>query len=106
MGGRLSKIKGIRSKKGEKAMTQEQYNRAVQINERLTDLNGTKKNIGDTTKHRLWYAYNDGEFGSDWRLAPEWAMRSISDILDKHDLMIRQEIDEEIERLKKEIETL
>lgn len=30
----------------------------------------------------------------------------IGEILDKHDLMIRQEIDEEIERLKAEIETL
>lgn len=33
-------------------------------------------------------------------------MRLIGDILDKHDLMIRKEIDEKIEKLKKEIETL
>lgn len=29
-----------------------------------------------------------------------------SDILDRHDLMIRQDIDDEINNLKKEIETL
>lgn len=87
-------------------MTQEQYKRAVEIGNELTALNETKDNIKKTGKHRLWYAYNDGEFGSEWRLTPEWAMRNISDILDKHDIMIRQEIDEEIEKLKKEIETL
>lgn len=87
-------------------MTQEQYKRAVQIANELTALNETKDKIKETGKHRLWYAYNDGEFGSEWGLTSEWAMRHISDILDKHDIMIRQEIDEEIEKLKAEIETL
>lgn len=87
-------------------MTKEQYKRAIQIYNSLENLNDTKKNIENTQKHRLWYGHNDGEFGSSWRLAPEWAMRNIADILDKHDLMIRQEIDDEIARLKKEIETL
>lgn len=87
-------------------MTQEQYERAVEIGKELADLNDTKEHIKKKEKHRLWYAYNDGGFGSEWRLTPEWAMRNISDILDKHDIMIRQEIDEEIEKLKKEIEEL
>lgn len=87
-------------------MTKEQYKRAIEIYNRLENLNDTKKNIENTKKHRLWYGYNNGEFGSSWGLAPEWAMRNIADILDKHDLMIRQEIDDEIARLKKEIETL
>ena len=87
-------------------MTEEQYLRAVQINDRLAELEKVKDDIKPTSKHRLWYAYNTGEFGSDWSLCSEWRMRYIGDILDKHDLMIRQEIDEEIEKLKKEIETL
>lgn len=87
-------------------MTKEQYKRAIEIYNRLEALNDTKKNIEKTERHRLWYGYNDGEFGSSWTLSPEWAMRNIADILDKHDLMIRQEIDDEIARLKKEIETL
>ena len=33
-------------------------------------------------------------------------MRLISDILDRHDVQIRQEIDEEIAKLKREIEAL
>lgn len=87
-------------------MTQEQYNRAVQINYRIDELEKVKDAIKQTTKHRLWYASNSGEFGSSWLLVSELTMRNISEILDKHDVMIRQEIDEEIERLKAEIETL
>ena len=87
-------------------MTDKQYTRAVQISKRIEELEKVKKEIKETTKHRLWYAYNRGEYGSDWSLTGEWAMRQIGEILDKHDLMIRQEIDDEIERLKREIETL
>ena len=84
-------------------MTQEQYQRALQIGERLDNLARVKKEIDDTTKHRLWYAWK-GE--SDWRLTSEWVMRYISELLDKHDTAIRQQIDEEIKRLKAEIENL
>lgn len=84
-------------------MTQEQYIRAVQISDRLQELKKVKDEIKETTKHRLWYAY---KFERDWHLSSEWVMLYISEILDKHDLMIRQEIDEEIAKLKAEIETL
>jgi len=87
-------------------MTDEQYTRAVQINNRIKELEKVKEYIKQKTKHRLWYAYNTGEFGSSWSLCPEWCMRNIGDILDKHDLMIRQEIEEEIEKLKAEIKEL
>lgn len=87
-------------------MTDKQYTRAVQISKRIETLEEVKDGIKDKSKHRLWYAYNSGEYGSDWSLTGEWAMRQIGEILDKHDLMIRQEIDDEIERLKREIETL
>ena len=87
-------------------MTQEQYIRAVQISERLQELEKVKDDIKNTSKHRLWYAHNSGEFGSEWSLVSEWRMRYICEILDKHDTMIRAEIDEEIEKLKAEIEKL
>lgn len=87
-------------------MTEEKYKRAVQINKCITNLSETIDHIKETSKHRLWYAYKSGEFGSEWRLTPEWAMMNISDILDKHDLMIRQEIEEEIKKLKEEIKEL
>ena len=84
-------------------MTQEQYRRANPIGERLAELERVKKEIENTAKHRLWYAWK-GE--SDWRLTSEWVMKYIDKLLDKHDTAIRQEIEEEIERLKAEIETL
>ena len=84
-------------------MTQEQFQRVVMINDRLEELARVKKEIDDTSNHRLWYALKGD---SDWWLTSEWVMRYIGVLLDKHDLMIRQEIEEEIERLKKEIETL
>ena len=82
-------------------MTDEQYKRAVQIHERLNELQEVKKEIEGTREHRLWYA----EKGSEWRLTSEWIMRYIGELLDKHDTMIRAEI-EEISDLLNEIETL
>ena len=84
-------------------MTPEQYKRAVQINDRISELEKVKKEIKETTKHRLWYA-EKCERG--WGLTSEWIMCYISKILDKHDQMIRQEIDDEIAALKAEIERL
>lgn len=84
-------------------MTEEQYIRAVEIYNRIGELEKAKEEIKEKTKHRLWYAC---QVERGWMLTSEWVMRYISKILDKHDLMIRQEIDEEIEKLKKEIKTL
>ena len=85
-------------------MTEQQFNRAVEIQKRLEALYETKEQIQSTDKHRLYFAYkqSDGEF----RCCPKWSMSPIVELLDKHDRMIRQEIEEEIERLKKEIEDL
>ena len=85
-------------------MTKQQYDRSVWISERLDELEKVKDELKDTAEHRLWYANKLG--GGEWMLASEWKMRYIDKLLDKHDLMIRQEIDDEIEKLKKEIETL
>ena len=84
-------------------MTEEQYKRAVAINDRISELEKVKDEMGKTTNHRLWYA----EKGTgDWRLTSEWIMRHIGEILDRHDVMIRQEIEDEIKKLKEEIKTL
>lgn len=85
-------------------MTQEQYNRAVEIKKRLDDLERVKDVIKGTVSHRLTYSEESGSSG--WKVCWPNTMRLIGDILDKHDLMIREEIDEEIKNLKKEIETL
>lgn len=85
-------------------MTQEQYNRAVEIKKRLDDLEKVKDAIRGTVTHRLTYSEESGSSG--WKVCWPNTMQLIGDILDKHDLMIRKEIDEEIKNLKKEIETL
>lgn len=85
-------------------MTEQQYNRACQINDRLSKLASVKRCIEGTSTHRLYFAYKDS--CGDFRCCPDWAMGGISEILDKHDQMIRQEIEEEIERLKNEIDEL
>ena len=85
-------------------MTQEQFNRAVEISYRIDNLKETLKHIENTSQHRLFYAYKT--CNGDYTICPDWAMRNIYDILDRHDLMIRKEIRDEIESLTKEIETL
>lgn len=84
-------------------MTTEQYTRAIQISERLKDLEQVKKAISSTTRNRLTYE-REGDVGFDAH--PSWAIKPIGNILDRHDKMIREEIDQEIEALTKEIEAL
>lgn len=84
-------------------MTLEQYYKAIGISDRIKELNEVKKEIKDKSAHRLSYSYNSN---NNYILCPEWAMRSISGILDRHDRMIREEIDAEIEKLNKMIEEL
>lgn len=87
-------------------MTEEQFNEAVRINNRIGELEEVKKKISLSTYNRLSYIQKDGSIHDDWTIVGEWIMKDISDILDRHDQQIRQEIDEEIEKLKKEIEAL
>ena len=88
-------------------MTQEQYKRACQINDRLTDLADVKKRIGSNSNEKIILSYLYRSVNSnDYTHCNYWCMRNIADILDRHDKMIREEIDAEIESLKKEIEML
>lgn len=84
-------------------MTQKQYQRAVAIYKRLDELGRVKEEIKGTASKRLTYSK---ESSRGWDVCWPNTMRLITEILNKHDLMIRKEIDEEIERLEKEIETL
>lgn len=89
-------------------MTQEQFYTAIKLNHRLEALLEVKEEIADIEKHRLWYAesYSPMCGTTQWDTVSECAMRDISDILDRHDQMIRQEIDEEIAKITKQIEEL
>lgn len=83
-------------------MTQEQYNRAVEIGKRLEKLEKVQKELGKGTS-KLSFST---KIGGEYYIFSECLLSSISDILDRHDKMIREEIDAEIEKLKKEIEKL
>ena len=83
-------------------MTDKQFERAVEISSRIKELEEVKKEISETEEHRLSYSY----YSSAWQLCPSCVMSQIRGILDKHDKMIRQEIDEEISTLKEEIKEL
>lgn len=81
-------------------MTQEQYNRAVMISHRIADLERLKRDLSPSKYRRLTYVDNE------YSPLPEWQMTHISDLLDKHDAMIRKEIDIEISTLMEEVEAL
>ena len=89
-------------------MTQEQFNTAIKLHHRLEALSKVKEEIADIEKHRLWYAesYSPMCGTTQWDTVSECAMQSISDILDRHDQMILQEIDDEIAKITKRIKAL
>lgn len=81
-------------------MKEEQYNRAIQIHYRIENLEKIKEDLSRVDNKLTYVSKSNGQelYSYDFK--------NISDILDKHDLQIRSEIDTEIESLKKEIETL
>ena len=81
-------------------MKEEQYNRAIQIHYRINNLERIKEDLLRVDNKLTYVNKSKGE-----ELYP-YDFKHISDILDKHDLQIRAEIDAEIESLEKEIETL
>lgn len=87
-------------------MDKETYNRAIAINNRLSQLQKVKDELKDTHKNYLTYAEKANSLGDRDSLCSYWIMKYISDILDKHDKMIRQEIDCEIAALNNKIEEL
>lgn len=87
-------------------MDKETYNRVVAISNRLRQLQKVKEELEDTRSHYLTYAEKANSLGDRDSLCAKWIMENISAILDKHDKMIRQEIDGEIAALNKEIEGL
>ena len=84
-------------------MTQEQFNRAMELKEKLDGLKEAKKEIETKSSHRLSYLErSDGE----WRAVYVGRLGGIGEILDRHDKQIRKEIDEEIAHIGEEIARL
>ena len=87
-------------------MTKEQYQRACEINERLKQLEQVKKEIRGTATHRLTYVYSRYKDRDDYVPCSNYVMSYIGNLLDKHDEIIRAEIEAEIAALEQEIESL
>jgi hypothetical protein len=74
------------------------------LKERLDGLNEVKKEIGSILSHRISYVKEiDRGFRCETVVLE---LESISEILFRHDVQIRQEIDEEIQKIYNEIESL
>ena len=89
-------------------MTEQQFKKAKELHERLEQLEEVNKEIrnDDDYKSILSYISLGGDYCSEWEFVNNEIMNYIRGILDWHDQQIRQEIDDEIEKLKKEIEAL
>lgn len=81
-------------------MEKEKFERAIAINNRLKDLDDVLAAISPKASYRLSYIDKNNKG------CAEWKMRIIGNLLDKHDEMIRAEIQKEIDSLHAEIETL
>ncbi len=86
-------------------MTEEQYNEAIKIHDRLGELEEVIKAINGTDNHKLSYLEkrSNGNYDS---IVSEDSLRPIGDILDRHDIAIREEISDEIAILKAKIAEL
>ena len=85
-------------------MTEEQYTEVIAIHNRFVALQETKKHIENSSNYKLSYKYRMPD--NSYRDIPEWILRPISDLLDRHDAMIREEIDREIKELTERIKQI
>lgn len=84
-------------------MTQEQYNRAIEINDRLKELNLFLDTLKHYTKPILCYSYNNVSYK---QVICDDLVYKLEDIFTRHDKIIRKEIEDEIKNLQDEIKTL
>lgn len=87
-------------------MKEEQYLRAVEINKRIEELSETKRELRQNHMHKLSFSSCLNDITDVYQMCPDWVIDPIKAILAKHYKMILQEISDEINSLKKEIETL
>ena len=85
-------------------MTEEQYTEAIAIHNRIVALQEAKKHVYNSNNYKLGYKYRMPD--NSYREVPEWILRPISDLLDKHAAMIREEIDREIKELTERIKQI
>lgn len=82
-------------------MTQEQYQRVIEINKRIEQLNQVNEEI-----EGAFLTYAKRENANRDSTCRDWRMAYIHKLLDAHNMQIREEIDNEIKELEQEIERL
>lgn len=91
-------------------MNRETITKVLAIHAEIECLEAVQKEIEGTKKHRLSYLeYNEGltlRDRSQWQISDMDKLKFIGDILDCHDVQIRQEIAQRIEKLNKELEVM
>lgn len=90
-------------------MDAETISKILAVHQEIECLGQVKEAIGGTRAHRLCYIrepYSTMGSSNEWSIENMDIMKFIGDILDRHDLQIRQEIDNRIEELKQELEQL
>ena len=87
-------------------MTEEQINKVVENRQKIDALNDLKQKLECTDRIRLSFTAELDRDAKEWEPISRFRLMPIDDILKKHDKMIRQEIDERITALKKELEEL
>lgn len=90
-------------------MTQEEVNRIIVLHQTIECLEEVKQFLNSRSDHRL--SYLEHYFGTSldrerWEIVDMDKMKYIGDILDRHDGMIREEIDKRIAQYKRELENL
>lgn len=90
-------------------MNTETINKVLSIHKKIKELEAAKRVAKDKKGHCLYYIeepYDTLSEIDEWHPVSVDIMYSIRDILDRHSLQIRQEIDDRIKELKKELEEL
>ena len=85
-------------------MTEEQYIEAIAIHQRLVALQESLRFLNKSNSPKLTYSYE--LHINEIKLCPEWKMQPLTEILNKHDAMIREEIYREIEELTARIKQI
>jgi hypothetical protein len=85
-------------------MKKETFNKVVELKQKLDSFNEVKSMLRGMANHRLTYVELDSR--GAWSSMSGVRLIPIVDILDRHDEQIRKEIDEEIQKIQKEIEEL
>lgn len=86
-------------------MTDETYQKVCEINKQLSVLYRIKEKLSETSTRYLTYAFMSDRKLTERAFDP-YDLKPISNILDKHDRMIMDEIEGEIDKLKKQIAEL